>query len=160
PRFHQRMELLVAELGRKRLEIGIALRGLYELGDRYLKVTRQADQTVKRNAVRALFIFLDLLERHVEKLGDFALALAGSAARRADIASKIPVEGAFRQTFFESSGQRRESLVRYCNDLRAAAAAGQSENTIAVQRCKTFWTPCFMSHMFVSGSQDIEIGAS
>jgi hypothetical protein len=40
-------------------------------------------------------------------------------------------------------------LVRYCNDLKAAAAAGQSENTVAARRPSPFWTPCFISNMFV-----------
>jgi hypothetical protein len=131
PHFHERMELFVAELLSQRLKLGIALGRVDELQKRHLKESRKADETVKRNAVLTIFIFLDLLERHVEKLGDLALALAGGAARGADIAPQITVEGAFGQASFMSSGQRRESLVSYRNDLRAAAAAGQSENTNA-----------------------------
>src|ERR1039458_284991 len=112
------MELFVAELGRERLELGIALGRVDELLERHLKESRKADETVKRNAVLAVFIFLHLLESHVEKLGDLALALAGGAARGADIAPEIPVERAFGQAFFVRSGPRRERLVCDSTDLR------------------------------------------
>jgi len=104
PRFHQRMEFFGAELSRQRLKLGIAVGRVDELQERHLKVTGKADETVDRNAVGAVFIFLHLLERQVEKLGDLALALARGAARGAEIAPQIPVEGAFGQAFFVISG--------------------------------------------------------
>src|SRR5258708_18896618 len=80
PRFHERVELLGAELRRQRLKLGIAVGRGDELRERHLKVRSEADQTVERNAVRAVFIFLYLLESQVEKLGDLALAFTGGAA--------------------------------------------------------------------------------
>ena len=84
------MELFIAELGCKGLELGIALGRIDELQDGHLKVGRKADKTVERNAVLAVFIFLHLLKGHVEKLSDVDLALARSAAGGSDITSKIP----------------------------------------------------------------------
>ena len=97
PRFHQRMKLPRAELRRERLKLGIAVGRGDELRERNLKISRQADETVDRNAVRAVFIFLYLLESHVQIVGDFALALAGSVARGADTTSEIAVERTFGQ---------------------------------------------------------------
>src|SRR5882724_4617116 len=85
PRFHERVELLGAELRRERLKHGIAVGRGDELRERHLEIIRQADKTVERNAVRAVFIFLYLLESQVEILGDLALGLAGGAAGDAQI---------------------------------------------------------------------------
>src|ERR1017187_8555682 len=85
PRFHERMELFGAELSRERLKLGIAVGRIDELQEGHLKESSKTDQTVDRNAVGAVFIFLDLLKSQVEKLGDLALALACSAAGGAEI---------------------------------------------------------------------------
>src|SRR5271165_1097852 len=114
PRFHQRMEFLGAELRRQRLKLGIAVGGIDELQERDLQVASETDKAVDRDAVFPLFIFLNLLESHVEKLGDLALALARSAAGSAEIVPQIAVERPFGQAFFVISGhgQNLWSVVR------------------------------------------------
>jgi hypothetical protein len=93
------MELLAAELGRERLKLGIAVGRGDELRERRLKVSRKADKAVDRNAVRATFILLYLLETHFEMLGGFHLALAGGAPGDAQIATQLPVERSFGRVF-------------------------------------------------------------
>lgn len=104
PCFHERVKFFGAELRRERLKLGIAVGRVYELQERHLKETRKTDKTVDRDAVGAVFIFLHLLERQVEKLGDLALALARGTARGAEIPPEIPVEGGLRAGVFCASG--------------------------------------------------------
>ena len=104
------MELLGAELRQQRLKLGIAVGRGDELQERHLKESRKADQAMDRNAVCAIFIFLYLLESHVEIFGDFALALAGGAAGGAEIAPQIAVERTFGQLVW-NFGAWCESLV-------------------------------------------------
>src|SRR5579863_3094954 len=110
PRFHKRMELFRTELSRERLKLGIAVGRVDELEDGHLKESRKADETVERNAVAAVFVFLYLLETHFQKLSNLALALAGGAARGAEIMPQIAVERTFWQAFFVSSGHGQNLL--------------------------------------------------
>jgi len=91
------MEFFGAELLRQRLKLRIAVGRSEELQEGHLKVIGKADKSIDRNAVGAGFIFLYLLESHVDALAGFFLRLAGGDAGDADAMPQFAVETIFGQ---------------------------------------------------------------
>ena len=97
------MEFLATELRRQGLKPGIVGGWRDELRERHLKVFRNADKMLDRNAVLSCFVFLYLLEGDIDLACDVFLALAGGVAGNADRTAQVAVKIAFSFLFMFSS---------------------------------------------------------
>src|ERR1700685_989191 len=111
------MEVFGPELFGEGLELRITVAGRNELQERHFEVSREGYETVNRNTVRALFIFLYLLEGQIQVLRDFDLTFAGGTTGDAQIAPQFAVERTIGQAFgFSGHSTNHRSVARRFKD--------------------------------------------